>query len=224
MNAPVISRLILKDWRLNRLLISLAVAIGLGALGLVSYGGETARLLGAVWFFVALMVLGSMLPGSTVVNERKKQTLAFIMSLPVSAVQYAMAKIVSIWAMFLVPWCTLIISALAVIETGHTIPHGVIPMLLILAILPLLGFCIISSAVLISESEAGLIAASLVCNSSYWFVWYLLSRIPTLTDNWKGAQTVWNAAARTVLLSEVAAIAVILVITLFLQSRKRDFI
>src|ERR1700761_5227502 len=99
MNGSVIRRLILNDWRLNRLLISLAIAIGIGALVLVRYGGETARLLGAVWFFVALIVLGSMLPSTAIVNERKKQTLAFIMSLPVSAVQYTTAKILSVWAM-----------------------------------------------------------------------------------------------------------------------------
>lgn len=224
MNTAVIGRLILKDWRLNRVMIALVIAIGLAALVLVRYGGETSRVLGAVWFFVALMVLGSMLPASTILNERKKQTLAFIMSLPVSAVQYAIAKIVSIWAMFLAPWCALVISALVVIETGRAFPHGVIPMLLILAMLPLLGFCIISSAALIGESEGVLIAATLVCNSSYWFVWYMLSRIPTLIDNWKGALPVWNPAARTVLLSELAIIAVILAITLLLQSQKRDFI
>ena len=224
MNTAVISRLILKDWRLNRLTISLAIVIGCAALALVRYGSETARTLGSVWFFVALMVLGSMLPASTVVNERKKQTLAFVMSLPVSAVQYAIAKIVAIWAMFLVPWCALVISAVVVIETGRVLPHGLIPMLLILAMLPLVGFCIISSATLIGETEGALIGASLVCNSSYWFVWYLLTRIPTLTDNWKGALPVWNPAIRTVLLSEVATIAVILAITLLFQSRKRDFI
>jgi ABC-type Na+ efflux pump permease subunit len=224
MNAPVIGRLILKDWRLNRLLISLAIAIGLGALVLVRYGGETARLLGSVWFFVALIVVGSMLPATTIVNERKKQTLAFIMSLPVSAVQYTVAKTVSIWAMFLTPWLALLISALVVIETGRTIPHGVIPMLLILAMLPLLGFCIISSAALIGESEGWLIAANLVCNSSYWFVWYLLARIPSLAENWKSPVPVWNSAVWTILFSQLAVIAAILALTLFLQSRKRDFI
>ncbi|HXP10592.1 MAG TPA: hypothetical protein VN828_18965, partial [Acidobacteriaceae bacterium] len=116
------------------------------------------------------------------------------------------------------------ISALAVIETGHTIPHGVIPMLLILAALPLIGFCIISSTSLVGESEGWLIGASLVCNSSYWFVWYSLARIPSLTDHWKGPVAIWSRAARMVLSSELGVIALILVLTLFLQSRKRDFI
>lgn len=224
MNTLVIGRLILKDWRLNRLLILLAIAIGLASLVLVRFGGEITRLLGAVWFFVALIVLGSMLPGTTILNERKKQTLAFIMTLPVTSVQYTIGKIVSIWAMFLVPWLALLISALVVIETGHTIPHGVIPMLVILAMLPVLGFCIISSTSLVGESEGWMIVASLVCNSSYWFVWYLLSRIPSLTDHWKGPVAVWNSAAQMVLLSEFAVIGAIVALTLFLQSLKRDFI
>ncbi len=224
MNALVVARLILKDWQLNGRLISLAIAIGIGALVLVRYGGETARLFGAVWFFVALIVLGCMLPGTAILNERKKQTLAFIMSLPVSSLQYTIAKIVSIWAMFVIPWLTLLISALAVIETGHTISHGVVPMLLILATLPLVGFCIISSTTLVGESEGWLIAASVACNSSYWFAWYLLARIPSLTENWKGSVAIWNPAAQVVLSSEFGVIAAILALTLFFQSRKRDFI
>lgn len=224
MNGPITGRLILKDWQLNRMLISLTIVIGVASLLLVRYGGETARLLGAVWFFVALIVIGNMLPGAAMINERKKQTLAFIMSLPVSSLQYSIAKMVSVWAMFLIPWLALLIAALVVIQTGHTTPHGVIPMLLILAMLPVIGFCIISSVSLVGESEGWLIAASIVCNSSYWFVWYLLSRIPTLTDSWKGSVAVWSPAARMVLLSELGVIAVILALTLFFQSRKRDFI
>lgn len=94
MNGAVIGHLILKDWRINRLLISLTLGAGIVALAIALYGRGTARLVGSVWFFVALCILGSMLPVSAIINERKKQTLAFIMSLPVSSVQYSIAKIV----------------------------------------------------------------------------------------------------------------------------------
>lgn len=224
MNSSIIGHLILKDWRLNRMQIALALGVGIVALVLTLSPAETPRLLGAVWFFVVLCVLSSMLPASAILNERKKQTLAFLMSLPVSSVQYTIAKVVSVWAMFLLPWITLLISALILIETRHVAPAGVIPMLLILAMLPLVGFCIISSAALVGESEAWLIGASLICNSSYWFVWYLLARIPALANSWKGPVAIWNSAARMVLSSEIGLIAVLLALTLFLQSRKRDFI
>lgn len=224
MRSSVIGHLILKDWRLNRLLISLSIGIGLVALVLAQYAGQVVRLVGTVWFFVSLCILGSMLPGAAILNERKKQTLAFVMSLPVSSVQYSIAKALSVSAMFLVPWLTLLISALIFIETGHAMPHGIIPMLLILAMLPLIGFYLISAAALVGESEGWLMAASILCNSSYWLVWYLLARIPSLTANWTGPVAVWNSAALTVLSMELGLIASIVGIALFLQSRKRDFI
>ncbi|HZQ55384.1 MAG TPA: hypothetical protein VFB14_24515 [Bryobacteraceae bacterium] len=224
MNGAVIGHLILKDWRINRLLISLTLGAGIVALAIALYGRGTARLVGSVWFFVALCILGSMLPVSAIINERKKQTLAFIMSLPVSSVQYSIAKIVSIWAMFLVPWLTLLISALILVETGHIAPRGVIPTLVIVAVLPLIGFCLISSAALAGESEGWLIAASVACNSSYWLAWYLLASLPSLTENWTAPAAVWNPAAVTILLGEFGSIALILALTLFIQSRKRDFI
>jgi ABC-2 type transport system permease protein len=222
--SSVIGHLILKDWRLNRPLISLCIGVGLIALVIALYTEGAARLLGSVWFFVSLCILGSMLPATAILNERKKQTLAFVMSLPVSPVQYAIAKALSTAAMFLVPWLTLLISALVLIETRHVIPHGVIPMLLILAMLPLIVFCLISATVLVAESEGWLIAVSIVCNSSYWFVWYLLARTPSLTANWSAPAVVWNPAAFIVLSAEIALIAFIVVVAFFFQSRKRNFI
>jgi ABC-2 type transport system permease protein len=222
--SSVIGHLIMKDWRLNRPLISLCIGVGLIALVIAQYTEGAARLLGSVWFFVSLCILGSMLPAAAILNERKKQTLAFVMSLPVSPVQYAIAKALSTAAMFLVPWLTLLISAVVLIETRHVIPHGIIPMLLILAMLPLIVFCLISATVLVGESEGWLIAVSIVCNSSYWFVWYLLARIPSLTANWRAPAVVWNRAAFIVLSAEIGLIAFIVVVAFFFQSRKRNFI
>jgi ABC-2 type transport system permease protein len=222
--SSVIGHLILKDWRLNRLLISLCIGVGLIALVIAQYAGEVARVFGSVWFFVSLCVLGSMLPASAILNERKKQTLTFVMSLPVSSVQYAIAKALSTTVMFLVPWLTLLISALVLIETRHVMPQGTIPILLILAMLPLIGFCLISATTMVGESEGWLMAASILCNSSYWFVWYLLSRIPSLTANWSRPVAVWNPAALIVLSAELGSIVSIVGLAFFFQSRKRNFI
>jgi ABC-2 type transport system permease protein len=224
MNGAVIGHLILKDWRLNRPLILATLSVGIAALVIAHYGAGTVRLVASVWFFVALCVLGSALPASAILNERKKQTLAFVMSLPVSSVQYSIAKIVSVWAMFLGPWLTLLISALVFIEAGHIVPHGAIPSVLMLAMLPLIGFCLISATALAGESEGSLVGASIVCNSSYWLGWYFLARIPSLRANWTGPVAVWSPEVMTILLAELGSIVFIVAITLFIQSRKRDFI
>jgi ABC-2 type transport system permease protein len=220
----VIGQLILKDWRLNRMMISILAGVGLVSLVVAQCAGETLRIFATVWFFVSLCVLASMLPLSAILNERKKQTLAFVMSLPVSSVQYAAAKALSTAAMFLVPWLTLVASALLLIETRHVLPHGIIPTLFTVAMLPAIGFCLISATILVTETEGWMMAASIVCNSSYWFVWYLLARIPSLKDHWSGPVAIWDPAVVTVLSSEIGLCAFIVGVAFFFQSRKRNFI
>src|SRR4051812_7360422 len=110
MNTSVIQAVILKDWRQHRALILFSLAAGVLALAVLQVRNETAFMLGTVWFFIALIVLGSMLPVSNVINERKKQTAVFLMSLPLSALQYATSKLMSTIAMFLVPWTALVIA------------------------------------------------------------------------------------------------------------------
>jgi hypothetical protein len=90
--------------------------------------------------------------------------------------------------------------------------------------LPLIGFSLISAAALVGESEGWLMAASILCNSSYWLVWYLISRIPSLTADWTRPVAVWNSAALTVLSVELGSIVSIAALAFFLQSRKRNFI
>ena len=111
MNSRVIQALILKDWRLQRTQTLISVAAGGLALALLQVRTETTFMVGTVWFFVALIVLGSMLPVSNVINERKKQSLAFLMSLPISALQYGISKMVSTLGLFLAPWGVLVIAA-----------------------------------------------------------------------------------------------------------------
>ena len=64
-----------------------------------------------------------------------------------------------------------------------------------------------------------------VVNSSYWLAWYLLvSHVPSLTQTWGGSVVLWSPAVFKILGVEFGLIALILGVTLFLQSRKRNFI
>lgn len=225
MNNQVNLRLIQKDWRLNLPVIVLCTIGGVIALGVLLIGGQTPIVLGAVFFFTSIVFCASFLPMSSIVNERKKQTLAFMMSLPVSPAQYGCAKLVSTVGMFLIPWLTLIAAAVYMILDRHVLPYGTIPTALILAAVPFIGFCLITGTALVSESEGWGIAATAVVNSTYWIAWYLLvSRAPSLTANWTSPVAVWNAAAIDILGAEFGFIALILVLTMLWQSRKRDFI
>jgi ABC-type Na+ efflux pump permease subunit len=180
--------------------------------------------LGSTWFFVSLVVLGSMLPVSNVINERKKQTLPFLMSLPMSATQYTTAKLLSTVGMFLIPWAALVVAASSFIAGHRNIPHGVIPLTVILAAFTFVGFCVVAGVALVTETEGWTIAATVAMNSSYGFAWYLLIRDPAIRAVGSSPVAIWNGPVLTILFGEIAAIVVILALTFYLQSRKRDFI
>lgn len=225
MRGQVIRRLILKDCWLHSPMIIVSIAGGVIALGILQIGGQTAFVLGAVFFFISMMFCASLFPMSNIVNERKNQTLPFLMSLPISVAQYGTAKLVSTVGMFLIPWLTLIGAALWMILDRHALPNGSIPLALILAVLPFIGFCLITVASLVGESEGWGAAAVAVVNSSYWLAWYfLVSHAPTLTRNWASPVAVWSPSALNILGAEFSLVVLILGLTLFLQSRKRDFI
>lgn len=225
MNRPVLLNLILKDWRLNIPVVMLSIVGGVAALGVLLIGGQTPFVLGAGFFFISMIFCASFLPMSNIVNERKKQTLAFMMSLPVSPAQYGIAKLISTVGMFLIPWLALMTAALYMVLGRHVLPNGVIPILLILATVPLIGFCLITGTAVVGESEVWAIAATAIVNSTYWIAWYLLaSYAPSLTRTWTSPAAVWNRAAVHILGAEFASIVMILALTMLLQSRKHNFV
>jgi hypothetical protein len=171
-----------------------------------------------------LIVFGCMLPVSNVVNDRKKQILPFLMSLPLSITQYTTAKTVSTVAIFLVPWLTLVVAAVSFIAGRQSIPDGMIPTTIILSTFTFIGFCVIAGVALVSESEGWTIVATVACNTWYGFAWYLLVRNPAMRANMGSAEVVWSPEVLKILGGEFAAVAVILTLTFYLQSRKRDFV
>ncbi len=224
MNSLVMRTLILKDWRLQRIQILLSLVASAAALGLLQFRSEGAFLIGSVWLFVSLIVLSSMLPVSNVINERKKQNLAFIMSLPVSAVQYGISKMVSTVAFFLIPWAASAIAATILALSRRDIPNGIIPFILILFGMPLVGFAVIAGTALISESEGWTIASTILCNSSYGLIYYFIVRNPAVNGTFRSPVPVWSSTVLMILGGEVMAAALIMAATLYLQSRKRNFV
>jgi ABC-2 type transport system permease protein len=218
----VVWHLILKDLRLQRIQIIVSLAAGAAALALFEAKRELPAVLGATWFFVALIVLGCMLPMSNIIGERKKQNLAFVMSLPVSSREYTMAKILSTFGMFLTPWALLAIGALWLIGTGF--PHGIIPVAVVLMLLVLVGFCVIAGVAIVSESEAWSAGAMIVCNSSYGVAWYLVIRVPETAKQLGGSVAIWSPRLLTMAGAECAVVFFCLGLTFYMQSRKRDFI
>lgn len=220
----VVKQLVLKDWELNRHYILTTIVSGSAALGFLLLKREPFSVIGSVTLLITLIFIGCMLAGANVLNERKRQSLPFIMSLPISSVQYTTSKLLSTVGMFLIAWLPLVIATIWVIVGSRVMPLGVIPMVLILLTLPFIGLCLVTGMTMVGETEGWNVAANLVCNSSYGFVWYFITRTPSLMRDLTSKVPVWNSAVVTFLFSEFALIAVILALTYHLQARKADFV
>lgn len=223
MSQSLVRHLIVKDFQLHRTTIVIAFIGGVIGLAILQLRG-IAGLLGIIGFFTALIVLGAMIPNASILNERKGHNLAFLMSLPISMVEYTTAKILASLAMFIIPWLVLVGTGLSLILGRSDVPNGVIPITLILVTAPLVGFCVMIAVALVGESEGWVIGATITVNASYSFCWPLIFNNAELRAGFGSTTPIWSPTVLTVLGSEFAAIAVILAITFYLQSRKQDFV
>lgn len=219
----MVYELIRKDWRLNRVAVATGVILGILALALVQLGGEVPFVVGAVCFYTVLGVLASLLP-QNIYNEQKNQTRAFVMSLPVSPVQYTIAKLISTVGVFLLAWLTLVGVASSVIAGREQIPNGMIPFMVVLAAMVLVGFTLICAVGMVAEKEGYAIATMIGCNLFYSLGWYFLIRLPEVNQYLGGPNVVWSPFLVTVIAVEFLLITLVLALTLYLQTRKQNVI
>lgn len=222
--SAMICRLVFKDWYFMRWAIAAYLALGGVALLLVSNGGEGSFYAGCILLFTVLISLGIHLAMLTVVEERTQQTLPFVMSLPISPRDYTVAKVLANLVIFLVPWATMLVGALAVIAGREAIEDGLIPYTAIILTWILVGYTLILAVALVSESQVWAIAAMVVSNLAFQGVLYGVSHMPSIAATMKGNVAVWSPAAVGLLVAELAAVALLLGLTFFFQNRKTDFI
>ena len=95
--------------------------------------------------------------------------------------------------------------------------------MLMLALLPWVGFGVITAAALIGETEGWGIAANVVVQSSYGLTWYFISRVPEVMKYNSSPVVVWSPAALKIMGTELALIPMLLGVTYFVQSREARF-
>lgn len=230
MNLAMIQRLVFKDWYIHRRLVVSCVVGGALALAIVWSGvglpeGESGGVFGAfgiIAFFLALIMLANFAPGS-IMGERQQQTLPFVMSLPISGMEYATAKILSSVSMFVVPWLALVVGVLSLLGRS-SLPDGLIPLTLVLVTAPFVGFCLMTAVALIGESAGWSIFASIFTNVSYSFVWLFIVQTPSLLADLESPVAVWSRPVVTLLAVEWGIVALTLALAFYFQSRKTDFI
>jgi ABC-2 type transport system permease protein len=223
MNYAMVKRLILKDWYLQRWTILGCLAGGVLSLGIIATGSKGGFYIGLLLLVTALIVIGAQVSGSTIVSERKDQTLAFVMSLPISYKEYTVSKIVGNLLIFLTAWIPMLVGSLALLLYAPK-THGLVPFTAIMATEILVSTCFIIAVSVITESQAWMIAAIMIGNIALNIIGYLVAHIPSIANGMEASSIQWTPAASAVLFAEFATIVLLIGGTFFLQSRKKDFL
>jgi ABC-2 type transport system permease protein len=93
----IVLRPMIKDWYLSRTLLAVVGVIGAVSIASLYLRHGLTSLVGMVLSLFAVMFLGILMPTQNIVSERMRQNLPFVMSLPVSPMQYTTARFWRTW-------------------------------------------------------------------------------------------------------------------------------
>jgi hypothetical protein len=220
MNTALIGRLIRKDWHLTRPSLFATVVGGALSVWLITRGGLIG-VMGLSAAFVVLVLVSILVPIQTIVSERKKRNLPFVMSLPISPADYTWSKVVANVSMFGALWVAVTAATIATLAAG---PAGWIPLAVISALAPMVAFFLLLTVALVVESEFWALITQGACSVSYSFIFMVLLQNDRLRTDALSGTAVWSPLALTIIAGEIVAMAVCLGLAFYLQSRKTDFV
>ena len=223
----IVGRLIRKDLYLHRWLIAAALILGVASLVVSRFSTgdnvETGLNVGIVLFITTIIAFGIFIPMLGILKERQDRSQLFVLSLPVSAAQYSMAKVSAALFAFLVPWISL--TAGVVVTTALSgRPAGGIPFFIVMMTFFLANFCLLLVVIVLTMSEAWAIACILITNVSVPLFLAKVGSLPGVAARSRDAVATWSPAILTVLCIEVAMIMLTLALAFYIPSRKKDFL
>ena len=224
MNTSIIKQLILKDWYFNRLQLLLFSIIALLSLVLFSINSKSTFYIGMVLIISVVVTVGALLIFSSIVNERKNQTLAFIMSLPISFLDYTKAKLISNVTAFVIFWSILVTGILLIIYYNAHLPNGLIPISVIIMGELMVSYILVLAVAFIKESETWTIVVMGTTNVGISLFMFLVSSLSDLGPYIEGPIAIWNSTAISIVIIELILAISLIGIIFYLQSRKKDFL
>jgi len=223
MNTHMIRILMRKDLHLVAAPALAYSAGGALALGLMAMPGQGFYYAGVVLLITSLMALGFHPAIATAVGERKGQTLAFVMSLPITPADYTAAKLAVNLLVFFVPWTVLLLACIALIHALPWIPDGLIPLAVILFGVIGASAVVILCVGVASESVPLTILVQVGTNLVFQGVIFAASNHPVIKAGMAGDTILWGPTPAYY--GVYAAIALVaLASAVWLQTRKTTFI
>jgi ABC-2 type transport system permease protein len=221
-NLPVIKRLIAKDWVLFQKQLAAYVTAGIFALCLIGMAKGWSFYLGSLLLLVVMVGTSCFSISTSLLVERKEHTLAFVMSLPLTPLDFYLAKLLGNLVTFFVPFLIMAVGTLAVIAFTP-LPDGLIVYATLIFGFVVLAYSVSLSVAMAVESEGwntfAMIGSMVLINPFMM----LLGQIPEISRYVSNENIVWSRPAVAILLVQIVASIVVLVVTGRVHCRKRAF-
>jgi ABC-2 type transport system permease protein len=216
-------KLIAKELHVNRhFIVGGAIASVVSAA--VSPFGKMAFNIGMLAWLTTVIAAGVMLAIYGVMQERKEQSLQFVMSLPISVADYVRAKLFGLLLCFGVVWAVATAAALLLVLLAPSVPNGMLPYAVLLCLFLLVNFSVVLTGMLHARSEGASTAMIVVTNMGVSIYMFTVVTLPGLHLHMSGPTPVWNSTFFTVLACELLVLVAALALPLATASRRRDFL
>lgn len=222
LNIPVIRLLVARDWHLFQKQLAAYVLAGIVALCFLGLAKPWAFYVGSLMLIIVMVSIACFSISTSLMNERKEKTLAFVMSLPVSPLDFTVAKLVGNIVTFAVPFLIILGGTVAVV-LFTPLPDGLVVYSLLIFAYILFAFCLSLAVAMSVESEGWATFAmigSMVMINPYMMA---LSQVPAIKDRISVDAIVWTPEALGVLAALLLVGAAIVGITTWVHARKPAF-
>jgi hypothetical protein len=211
-----------KDWQLFQKQLAACVLGGIVALCLIGMATGWSFYLGSLLLIIMLVCTSCFSISNSLLVERKEHTLAFVMSLPVTPLDYYLAKLVGSLVTFLVPFLVMLAGTMLVI-LFTPLPDGLVVLSLLIFGHVLLAYTASLSVAMAVESEGwnifAMISSMVLINP---FI-MLLGQLPAISDHVKTDTIVFGPVVVSILLGQLVVGVAVLIATGWVHCRKKSF-
>jgi ABC-2 type transport system permease protein len=219
----MIRLLIIKDWQVYQKQLAAYLAGLLLALSLIGTGTPWTFNAGALLLLVLLVSTGFFAIGHIIVNERKENTLPFVMSLPVSSREVFIAKLLAGLLLYLVPF-VVVVATTVILVLATSLPDGLLVFALLVYCFMLMSHCVALCLAMAIKSEAGntFLQMALMTALSPFIIW--AASLPSVSAHLRTDQIVFGPAVLAIFAGEILVMALVLAVTCWRHTRQSSFL
>ncbi len=224
MNVQPIQILFMKDLFLSRWPMFGYLLGGLASVLVSCLPSPTADFVGFIMMVTMTIAAGIHLIGMLLLSESGDMTRTFVMSLPITLLDYSIAKIAVVLVTFLVPWLGMLGGLAVLVTVVPEAKSGVFPFLLMIFLFMLAGFCLQLVTAVVTESAGWTIVVVVLGNVLLNVFLKTLNEDPVISSLAKSETISWPPIVLSIMAAEVAMVVGLIGIAVAMQLRRRDLV